>query len=443
MDGELESPTRRTPWSQFLAACLFGMGSAFVLWQTLNYGQVMPHLALPSQQIQNYSKMLAKHPMLMCMRLHEERTRNSKRRVIEGLPGGLASAAHYWLHRSGLGPGSVNVSHVHLAAEGPNYSAMGKEPPLMQMQLCILVQVINRFVYVAERSAQWTLDHKYCDCARGRLHHTLRYVQGIASDHEDFPDLTFILCIGDASGLEVDVPDGVPYLAPTTTQGGRLAVPFPIRERSADPSYMLDLWPKIYAGMSGNVSFMGPPWNERAATAFFRGSNHGNRGNAFKQSEILPKLLDASGGGVSKGHFEQDGSYRPDPAYGHWKYALVLGGNGGWADRVMEDVFRRMVLLIVDEDAVDFFWPNLRSFEHFVPVDRDMQSLIPCILGLQRSDLEAQLIGEKMREFAVQELEPSAIREYSRIILYGLAKQLTGEIRLRNDSILFETHNWN
>eukprot|EP00746_Dinoflagellata_sp_MGD_P050857 gnl/MRDRNA2_/MRDRNA2_22731_c0_seq1.p1 gnl/MRDRNA2_/MRDRNA2_22731_c0~~gnl/MRDRNA2_/MRDRNA2_22731_c0_seq1.p1 ORF type:complete len:238 (+),score=45.04 gnl/MRDRNA2_/MRDRNA2_22731_c0_seq1:327-1040(+) len=191
---------------------------------------------------------------------------------------------------------------------------------------------------------------------------------------------------------------------------------------------MIDHWPVIFQGITQNLN--NDSWHEKSAKAFFRGEMRGNRKKLHTIANRFPKLFNVS---LSQGKKRQDyikkgilqhGKYVKNPKYEQWRYEVILGGNGGWADRIMEDSFFRMVLLIFDEGCVDFWWPMIKAFQHYVPV-RQLEDLVDCINELNHDAESARLIVSRMNDFAQKWLSPDAVNDYSILALRQMANLLT------------------
>eukprot|EP00933_Yihiella_yeosuensis_P080247 TRINITY_DN93651_c0_g1_i1.p1 TRINITY_DN93651_c0_g1~~TRINITY_DN93651_c0_g1_i1.p1 ORF type:complete len:333 (-),score=32.16 TRINITY_DN93651_c0_g1_i1:90-995(-) len=292
--------------------------------------------------------------------------------------------------------------------------------------------------------------------------------------------MDLIVCVGDEA-YEHERNSGqvnVPFLAPHTMQNGKYAIPFPIRERFLGVSFMLQFWNLKYKAYAhAKEEETGPPWESRKNQAFFRGEVYNKdypaqtRGNRLALLELSGRhrdLLDAGDPGINslppqmqeqipptvprvksamKEHFVQDDQHPPevklDTEYENWKYVVSIGGQGGWADRLMEDIFRTLVLINVDEGSSDFFWPVMKTFEDYIPVDPQMEQLIPCIEGLLDSDDAALAMARTMKKKAKEHLQPHKIAEYGLQVLRRY-RQLFGPHRgrLRTSISINEWVHW-
>ncbi|CAE8632310.1 unnamed protein product [Polarella glacialis] len=389
-----------------------------------------------------------------CKAAHQSRNEGFQR-LPEGLEN-YTAVVDYWFARAGFKVQSIDSKELFSAVIGSNYSHMS-----VQDRMCILVQIVDRRVFVMKGSFEsWLgrgIDSGMWKNAGtfGRLYGSLLYVQYLVDKDAKLPEFDFILCAGD-DNREHDVKEGLPYFAPTSSHSGRYAIPFPIRERNFGRSFMLDFWPMLFQGLAESArEKLGPLWRDRTrspavwrGTVYFPWGTRGNRVALLRLSEMNHTLMDARGPYVVKGKLTVDSAtnktvYHPNPEYEQWKYQLSIGGNGGWADRLLEDSFRRMTILHVDEGSVDFWWPTLRAFEHYVPIDPGLVFLFPCIRGLQAMDAAAEKIAGSMRQKALDMLSPQAIDQYSLLALHRMAGLMKRRGRRRQGSMSVpQFYNW-
>lgn len=319
----------------------------------------------------------------------------------------------HWFSRAGWGPGSVSKDILKNTLDSG----------AMKEKTCVLMQILQQKVFTSAQSLHW-LTPRRCDCAAGRVYGAMLYMQHLAERH-NVSNADFVLCVGDGS-YEIENTHSAPFFLPATRFDGKLGIPFPIRERNFHDSFMLDLWPKMVKGYSDTSPDWKSSWGGRSAKAFFRGNmRNGKRPALAALAKKNPQLFDVGGAFVSTGSWNtRSQEYKPNPSYESWKYQIIIGGNGGWADRIMEQSFRHTVQLIVDEGTYDFWWPRLKPFEHYIFIDQNMTSLVTCIQELQRNDGIAASIMEKQIQAAEDMLTPAAIDEYSMLALNHMATLL-------------------
>jgi len=104
----------------------------------------------------------------------------------------------------------------------------------------------------------------------------------------------------------------------------------------------------------------------------------------------------------------------------------------------MEESFVQATQFVVDEGTIDFWWPRLEAFKHYIPIDPDLEALIPCIDDLIRQDDIARNITLALNSAVRHLFSESSLAEYTRLALYSMASLLNRTNGTYNGSVLAE-----
>lgn len=75
-----------------------------------------------------------------------------------------------------------------------------------------------------------------------------------------------------------------------------------------------------------------------------------------------------------------------------YKYLISVDGNTAAWQRVPWILQSGSVLLLVDTDIEEWFYSDLKAWEHYVPIKADFSDLIEKIEWLRKNDDEAKAI---------------------------------------------------
>jgi len=82
-----------------------------------------------------------------------------------------------------------------------------------------------------------------------------------------------------------------------------------------------------------------------------------------------------------------------------YRFLLDIGGNG-YSGRLKYLMFSRRPLLIVERQYVEFCHEELKPYEHFIPVKKDLSDLVEKTSWLLDNTIEGIKIAENMFKFA-------------------------------------------
>lgn len=165
------------------------------------------------------------------------------------------------------------------------------------------------------------------------------------------------------------------------------------------------------------------PWNERIDLAYWRGTDTGAfRYRDFKQAPrvrltklaaIHPDLIDAKitqvelrPGWDHKKEFylanDLMGEGEPQDRILDFKYQIDIDGNtNSWPGLFLKLLSGSPVLKVESEiNFRQWYYPRLRAWENYVPVNSDLSDLIDKLEWLRKNPAEAEAIGARGRELA-------------------------------------------
>lgn len=100
------------------------------------------------------------------------------------------------------------------------------------------------------------------------------------------------------------------------------------------------------------------------------------------------------------------------------KYGVLLDiGGAGWSGRLKFLLFSNRPVLVVDRVYVDYFYEDLKPFEHYVPVKSDLSDLLESHDWIRDNPEKARRIAENAREFAVKNFDRDAVLQRLRFAL--------------------------
>ncbi len=84
-----------------------------------------------------------------------------------------------------------------------------------------------------------------------------------------------------------------------------------------------------------------------------------------------------------------------------YKYLLDIGGNG-YSARLKFLLFSGRPTMVVERDYVEYFWDDLKPYEHYIPVKMDLSDLVEQHQWAVDNDKAAVEIAENARDFAIK-----------------------------------------
>lgn len=107
-----------------------------------------------------------------------------------------------------------------------------------------------------------------------------------------------------------------------------------------------------------------------------------------------------------------------------FRYVLSVEGHAGWAERLLALFASGMLLFNQDHPCTQWFEPQARPYEHFIPVRNDLADLIDRIEWADEHPSTAYAIVQNAFAFANRYLTKSGVLEYASLVLDDYAARL-------------------
>ncbi|XP_067856303.1 protein O-glucosyltransferase 1 [Heptranchias perlo] len=178
-------------------------------------------------------------------------------------------------------------------------------------------------------------------------------------------------------------------------------------------------------------------WEKKVSKGFFRGSRTSSeRDHLVLLSRKEPLLVDAEYTKNQAWKSEKDTLGKPPakeiPLVEHCKYKYLFNFRGVAASFRFKHLFLCGSLVFhVGSEWLEFFYPQLKPWVHYVPVDQDLSDVRELLQFLKENDSIAQEIAERGRQFILDHLQMEDVScywrlllvEYSKLLLYKPKKQ--------------------
>lgn len=180
------------------------------------------------------------------------------------------------------------------------------------------------------------------------------------------------------------------------------------------------------------------PWKKKESKGFFRGSRTSpERDPLILLSRESPELVDAEYTKNQAWKSEKDTLGKPPakeiPLVDHCKYKYLFNFRGVAASFRFKHLFLCGSLVFhVGDEWQEFFYPQLKPWVHYVPVQQDLSDVKELIQFAKENDGIAQEIALRGRQFILDHLKMEDISCYWERLLTNYSKLLTYKPKLRN-----------
>eukprot|EP00795_Rhopilema_esculentum_P002107 gene2107-17685_t len=170
------------------------------------------------------------------------------------------------------------------------------------------------------------------------------------------------------------------------------------------------------------------PWEKKENKAFFRGSRTSSeRDPLIILSRKHPDLADAQYTKNQAWKSDADTLYEPPakeiPLEEHCKYKYLFNFRGVAASFRFKHLFLcDSVVFHVGDEWKEFFYPAMKPWVHFIPVDTDLSNVSDLIEFARANDDMVREIAKRGREFILSHLRMKDIQEYWKQLLKRYAK---------------------
>ncbi|XP_058042907.1 protein O-glucosyltransferase 1 isoform X1 [Ahaetulla prasina] len=181
------------------------------------------------------------------------------------------------------------------------------------------------------------------------------------------------------------------------------------------------------------------PWKKKISKAYFRGS----RTSAERDPLILlsrgnPDLVDAEYTKNQAWKSEKDTLGRPPatevPLVDHCRFKYLFNFRGVAASFRFKHLFLCGSLVFhVGEDWQEFFYPQLKPWVHYIPVQSDLSNVRELLEFVRENDDIAQKISDRGRQFIMDHLQMEDITCYWEQLLKEYFKALTYKVKRKSN----------
>ncbi|XP_065179442.1 protein O-glucosyltransferase 1-like isoform X3 [Sycon ciliatum] len=183
------------------------------------------------------------------------------------------------------------------------------------------------------------------------------------------------------------------------------------------------------------------PWSEKESKAFFRGSRTSSeRDPLILYSRKHPEFA-AAAYTKNQAYRSKKDTLGEEPAEGvpledHCKYKYLFNFRGVAASFRFKHLFMcRSLVFQVGEEWLEFFYPALKPWVHYIPLDTDLKDFDEVLQFVREHDDVAQQIAERGYDFIWNNLQLSDVQAYWLQLLTDYAALLQYKPQLAEDMI--------
>ncbi|KAG7315805.1 hypothetical protein KOW79_020671 [Hemibagrus wyckioides] len=172
------------------------------------------------------------------------------------------------------------------------------------------------------------------------------------------------------------------------------------------------------------------PWKKKSSKGFFRGSRTSpERDPLILLSREDPSLVDAEYTKNQAWKSEKDTLGRPPateiPLVDHCEYKYLFNFRGVAASFRLKHLFLCGSLVFhVGEEWLEFFYPQLKPWVHYIPVKQDLSDLRELLQFVQENDKTAEAIALRGQKFIEDHLRMEDVSCYWEKLLTDYSKLL-------------------
>uniref|UniRef100_A0A8C1DRN5 Protein O-glucosyltransferase 1 n=1 Tax=Cyprinus carpio carpio TaxID=630221 RepID=A0A8C1DRN5_CYPCA len=172
------------------------------------------------------------------------------------------------------------------------------------------------------------------------------------------------------------------------------------------------------------------PWKKKNTKGFFRGSRTSSeRDPLILLSREAPDLVDAEYTKNQAWKSEKDTLGRPPakeiPLVDHCEYKYLFNFRGVAASFRLKHLFLCGSLVFhVGEDWLEFFYPQLKPWVHYIPVKQDLSDLRELLQFVKENDAVAEEIAVRGQNFILNHLRMEDVSCYWERLLTDFSKLL-------------------
>lgn len=188
------------------------------------------------------------------------------------------------------------------------------------------------------------------------------------------------------------------------------------------------------------------PWTKKKNIAFFRGSRTSSQRDPIVMlGRSRPDLVDAkytkNQAWKSKADTLGDEPAKTVSFEDHCEYKYLFNVHGVAASFRYKHLFLcRSVVLNVESDWIEFFYPYLKPWIHYVPIDKNFDNVVEVLEFLNDNQLLASRIAKRGFEFIRDHLTMNTIRCYWQNLLTLYSDRIISYRPMKPDPNLIEIY---
>uniref|UniRef100_A0AAY4E702 Glycosyl transferase CAP10 domain-containing protein n=1 Tax=Denticeps clupeoides TaxID=299321 RepID=A0AAY4E702_9TELE len=162
------------------------------------------------------------------------------------------------------------------------------------------------------------------------------------------------------------------------------------------------------------------PWKRKSSKGFFRGSRtSAERDPLILLSRQEPDLVDAQ--------YTKNQAWRSEKVriFRHLQYRYLFNFRGVAASFRLKHLFMCGSLVFhVGDEWVEFFYPKLRPWVHYIPVKQDLSDVRELLQFVKENDVAAESIAKRGQDFILDHLRMEDVSCYWEKLLTDFSQQL-------------------
>lgn len=207
-----------------------------------------------------------------------------------------------------------------------------------------------------------------------------------------------------------------------------------------DNFLIINYWKKLISQIKQKN--LDSPWDKKIDKIFWRGATTGNytikysmenfaklpRLTLIMLSKSYPNLIDAKFSSYHRVVFRENSKkimslieddFQEVSEIDHlkYKYLISIDGNTCAWRRIPWIMLSNSLLVKQETSKIEWFYPAIKPYIHYVPVDEELMDIFPRIQWMKDHDKEAKQISENATKFIENNLMPEHIEAHMVLIL--------------------------
>ena len=170
------------------------------------------------------------------------------------------------------------------------------------------------------------------------------------------------------------------------------------------PDFLFDSWPEVqiddYEDLCEKLSSAGKTLYERGCIGWIGVPMVEVRKNLISLSRLYPSIIDAIDIQWNRADPNKLTSHKfmtLEQQVRKWKYLIDVEGCG-WSARFKTFLWSRRIIFMVDRPWKEWYYPSLKPWTHYIPVQRDLSDLIKNYEIIERDEnLQHHIISNSIK----------------------------------------------